>query len=104
MLARAVVMSASDMPSQSDVMIVGAGVAGLSLATALGREGFKVMVIDGAPRPERPSRGRETADWDLRVSALTPASISFLTELGAWQGIPADRTGCYHRMQVWDAQ
>lgn len=85
-------------------MIVGAGVAGLSLATALGREGFQVVVIDGAPRPEPPSQGREIADWDLRVSALTPASISFLTELGAWQDIPTDRTGCYNRMRVWDAQ
>ena len=61
-------------------------------------------MIDGAPRPDRPHQGREIADWDLRVSALTPASISFLTELGAWQGIPADRTGCYRRMRVWDAQ
>ena len=35
-------------------MIVGAGVAGLALATALGREGLQVAVIDGAPRPDRP--------------------------------------------------
>jgi 2-polyprenyl-6-methoxyphenol hydroxylase-like FAD-dependent oxidoreductase len=34
-----------------DILIVGAGVAGLSLATALGREGFRVTVIDGAKRP-----------------------------------------------------
>ena len=95
---------ASDMVSNPDVMIVGAGVAGLALATALGREGLQVAVIDGAPRPDRPPQGREIADWDLRVSALTPASISFLTDLGAWQSIPADRTGCYRRMRVWDAQ
>lgn len=97
-------MSAPEVESNCDVLIVGAGVAGLSLATALGHQGFEVVVIDGAPRPERPADGREMADWDLRVSALTPASISFLTELGAWQGIPADRTGRYHCMQVWDAQ
>ncbi len=97
-------ISASEVQSNLDVLIVGAGVAGLSLATALGREGFKIVVIDGAPRPERPSEARNMADWDLRVSALTPASISFLTKLGAWQNIPANRTGRYHRMQVWDAQ
>lgn len=97
-------MSASEVESSLDVLIVGAGVAGLSLATALGSQGFKVRVIDGAPRPERPAAGREMGDWDLRVSALTPASISFLAELGAWQGIPANRTGRYHCMQIWDAQ
>ena len=37
-----------------DILIVGAGVAGLSLATALGREGFRVTVIDGAKRPSAP--------------------------------------------------
>ena len=37
-----------------DILIVGAGAAGLSLATALGREGFCVTVIDGAQRPKPP--------------------------------------------------
>ena len=64
-----------------DILIVGAGVAGLSLATALGREGFRVTVIDGAKRPSAPTADRGIADWDLRVSALTPASIDFL---GGW--------------------
>ena len=87
-----------------DVLIIGAGIAGLSLATALGREGFRVTVIDGASRPEPPAESRDLDAWDLRVSALTPASIEFLQSLGAWAGIPADRTGCYTGMQVWDAQ
>ena len=71
-----------------DILIVGAGVAGLSLATALGREGFCVTVIDGAKRPSAPTADRAIADWDLRVSALTPASIDFLERLGAWSAIP----------------
>ena len=85
-----------------DILIVGAGVAGLSLATALGREGFRVTVIDGAKRPPAPTADRAIADWDLRVSALTPASIGFLEKLGAWSAIPVDRTGCYTGMKVWD--
>ena len=85
-----------------DILIVGAGVAGLSLATALGREGFRVTVIDGAKRPPPPTADREIDDWDLRVSALTPASIDFLKRLGAWSAIPGDRTGCYTGMKVWD--
>jgi len=61
----------------ADVLIVGAGLAGLSLATALGRAGFQVTVVDAAERPAAPVMGRALADWDLRVSALTPASIDF---------------------------
>ena len=79
--------------SDLDVLIVGAGVAGLSLATALGRSGLRVTVIDGASRPASSPEGREVGDWDLRVSALTPASVRFLETLGAWSGIAADRTG-----------
>ena len=85
-----------------DILIVGAGVAGLSLASALGREGFRVTVIDGAKRPPPPTDDRAIADWDLRVSALTPVSIAFLERLGAWSAIPARRTGCYTGMKVWD--
>ena len=85
-----------------DILIVGAGVAGLSLASALGREGFRVTVIDGAERPLPPTADRAIADWDLRVSALTPVSIAFLERLGAWSAIPARRTGCYTGMKVWD--
>ena len=77
-----------------DILIVGAGVAGLSLASALGREGFRVTVIDGAKRPLPPTADRAIPDWDLRVSALTPVSIAFLERLGAWSAIPARRTGC----------
>ena len=87
-----------------NILIVGAGVAGLSLATALGREGFRVIVIDGAKRPPPPTADREIDDWDLRVSALTPASIDFLERLGAWSAIPGDRTGCYTGMKVWDGR
>ena len=85
-----------------DILIVGAGVAGLSLATALGREGFRVTVIDGAKRPPLPTADRMITDWDLRVSTLTPTSIDFLETLGAWSAIPRDRTGCYTSMKVWD--
>jgi 2-polyprenylphenol 6-hydroxylase len=88
---------------ETDVLVVGAGVAGLSLATALGREGFAVTVLDGASRPSAPPGGVDLSDWDFRVSALTPASIAFLQALGVWQQIPSDRVAPYDAMRVWDA-
>lgn len=37
-----------------------------------------------------------------RVSTLTPASIQFLTDVGAWQEIAPPRSAPFSRMQVWD--
>ena len=70
-------MRATEATRGAAVLIVGAGVAGLSLAIALGREGIHVTVIDGASRPQTPADGRDINEWDLRVSALTPASVAF---------------------------
>ena len=75
-------MRATEAPTSDALLIVGAGVAGLSLAIALGRAGIRVTVIDGASRPQTPADGRDINDWDLRVSALTPASVAFLDDPG----------------------
>jgi 2-octaprenylphenol hydroxylase len=87
----------------TDVLIVGAGIAGLSLAIALSKSDCHVVVIDGADRPKPVNAGVALNDWDLRVSALTPTSIRFLESLGVWQRIPSERTAPYQAMCVWDA-
>ena len=87
----------------ADVLIVGAGIAGLSLAIALSKSDCHVVVIDGADRPKPVNAGVALNDWDLRVSALTPTSIRFLESLGVWQRIPSERTAPYQAMCVWDA-
>ena len=38
-----------------------------------------------------------------RVSTLTPASIQFFTEIGAWPDIAPPRSAPFSRMQVWDS-
>ena len=86
-----------------DVLIIGGGIAGLSLAVALGRQDFKVIVIDGASRPTWQEFGSGLADWDLRVSALTPGSIAFLSEIGAGTATSLHRATPYAAMRVWDA-
>ena len=89
--------------SNADVLIVGAGIAGLSLAIALSKSDLNIVVIDGADRPKPVNEGVALNDWDLRVSALTPTSIHFLESLGVWQNIPSERTAPYETMCVWDA-
>ena len=60
-----------------DVLIVGGGLAGLSLACALRDTRLKIALLESSP--PQPSAG-----WDARVYALTPANAAFLAELGAW--------------------
>ena len=59
-----------------DVVIAGAGLPGLALATALARAGFAVALVDGAPiaAPE----ADDPSTYDLRVYAISPGSAQFL--------------------------
>ena len=84
------------------VVIVGAGIAGLSLALGLARLGIKATVVEAGSEPSSPSLATDLAAWDSRVSALTPSSSTWLAEHGVWQEIERHRAGPYTDMQVWD--
>ena len=67
----------------TDVIIVGAGPAGLSLAQALGETGLSIVIID--------QQGRQAlADpaFDGRDIMLTHRSIRTLADLGVWPRLP----------------
>lgn len=85
----------------ADVLIVGAGMAGLACAAALQNSGLRIAITD----PVWPG---QPADWsvgyDARVSALSMASQTLLTRLGAWEVIEAQRLTPYTAMEVWDSQ
>jgi 2-octaprenylphenol hydroxylase len=88
-----------------DVVIVGAGIAGASLAVALSGEGFRIALVEAQPLGERTlPQGTNLGDFDPRVSALTPRSSEFLQRLGAWEAIEQYRYCAYHHMTVWDAE
>ncbi|MEY4642171.1 MAG: hypothetical protein RLZZ227_2165 [Pseudomonadota bacterium] len=79
---------------------------GLAMALALAPTGLRIALLDPQPAPPaaatlRPEMGR--ADFDPRVSALTPASRSLLASLGVWQSLQELRVCPYTDMQVWDA-
>lgn len=82
-----------------DVIIIGAGITGLSLALALSQADFRVALIE-AKAAAKPFA--ETSDYGLRVSALTRASERLLTKLGAWSAIRHMRYTPYYHMRVWD--
>lgn len=60
------------------VQIIGGGLAGLGLATALARNNIAVLIIDAMPRLDADHK------VDLRTSALMPTSVNFLKNIHAW--------------------
>lgn len=81
---------------QTDIVIAGGGMIGLSLACLLAEQGRDVVVLE---RHEQPQLTDELA---LRVSALNSRSRDVLSQCGAWDAISQFRMGPYQRMEVWD--
>ena len=96
------------MNSQSkyyDVVIVGAGMVGSALASALGGSALRVALIEAqANADECPQSASHVDGFDPRVSAMTVASQSFLEQLGAWPLMLSQGLSPYQHMQVWDAE
>ena len=87
------------MNSRPDLVIVGAGLAGLGLAAALADTALQVRVLSQqpplpAPAPAEPLR--------LRVSTLNAGVIRALQRLGVWPLVPQQRLGRLHAMRVWE--
>ncbi len=94
------------MPALSvDVAIVGAGMAGSALALGLAESGLRVALLEARVAPP-PARGpiQTVEDVDARVSALSPASATWLEQLGAWPRVTAGRIASYRHMHVWDGE
>ena len=78
-----------------DVVIIGGGLPGASLAAALAESGLRLALVERKPPP---SPG---PDWDSRVYSLTPASIAFLDRIGAWRRLDAGRVTPIYDMRVF---
>lgn len=80
-----------------DVIIVGAGMVGLTAARALKDSALSVLVVDKAQAPQA-----VTGNYQLRVSAVNQASQTAFDKLGVWQHIVEQRVAPYRQMEVWD--
>ena len=76
-----------------DVLIVGGGLAGLSLAVALRKTRLSVALIEGRA-PHKPG------GWDARVYAISPANAAFLDAIGVWKHLDAARLTAVEAMEI----
>jgi len=80
-----------------DVVIVGGGLVGLSLARALARDGLSIAIVEPQLPPDIPDGDR----WDSRVYSISPGCADFLARCGAWGRLPAERVARIEAMRVF---
>ncbi|MAI65365.1 MAG: 2-octaprenyl-3-methyl-6-methoxy-1,4-benzoquinol hydroxylase [Alteromonas sp.] len=78
--------------------INGGGMVGAALALGLAQQHYSVVVIE----PFAPKDFFENDVPDLRVSAISEASVTLLKALGAWHFIEMMRVKPYVGLSVWD--
>ena len=80
-----------------DVLIVGAGMVGLTLALALRKTSqLSVALVDNNPIDDIDE------ELDVRVSAINIASKNIFENLDVWSAIKESRAQAYQNMHVWD--
>ncbi len=78
-----------------DVIIIGGGLVGASLALALGKAGLKVAVVE----PKLPQA--RSGVWDARIYAISPGSAAFLDSCGIWGQLDRTRICQVEEMRIF---
>ena len=86
------------MNKQTDILISGGGIAGLTAAAAFGSAGFSVLCVDPAP----PVTERNSAGADLRTTAFLQPARTLLMEAGLWDRL-APHAAPLEIMRIIDA-
>jgi len=81
-----------------DVLIIGGGSVGASLAVSLKATGLSIGLVESQPAKPAPSA---QAEWDNRIFAISPGSVKFLQQCGAWQHVDLSRVQAVEQMCVW---
>jgi ubiquinone biosynthesis UbiH/UbiF/VisC/COQ6 family hydroxylase len=79
---------------QFDLIIVGGGLAGASLAVALRDTRLRIALVEN--QPPRVAEG-----WDARIYAISPANAGFLESIGTWKHLDSGRMAPIRAMQIF---
>lgn len=86
--------------TEFDIIIVGAGMIGLTLAIGLAKSGFNIAVVE---KSELSTIDPTTHTIpDIRISSLSLGTINFLKNLGIWDKLTQHRVTTYTGLRTWD--
>lgn len=92
------------MKTDFDIVIVGCGMVGASLACLLAELPLRLAIIDRAEFAKTVLPVQQPQpNFDPRVSAITQASKQLFSKIGLWSDIEELRCCNYTKMKVWDA-
>ncbi len=80
-----------------DIIIVGAGLAGLSLALALSAQRRSVLLLDAKPAPVITAAA---SGYDQRIYAISPAGAAWLREVRVWPALDVARITPVYDMRI----
>ena len=84
-----------------DVVIIGGGLVGASLAAALKHSGLSLALVESQSSLKPKDASSVEADWDSRIYAISPGSRSFLEQSGAWSLLDRSRIAAVEEMRVF---
>ena len=79
-----------------DVIILGGGLVGATLALALHRQGKKILIIE--KKPPQTDLLSLSQSWDARIYAISPTNQQFLNSLSVW---PEEKVQKVRHMEVY---
>ncbi len=94
--------------TDADVIIIGSGLVGLSLAAALLQGGLRVILLDSSDTPQAQPVALNDPTVDQRVYAISRASENIFRALPhqqhtrVWDAMQAQRVSPYQDMHVWE--
>lgn len=89
---------AEEIGTEFDIIIIGAGIVGLTLACCLRGQGLRIAIINKSAY-----RIEKNATSNLRVLALTLASQQSLEQHHVWQRLDPKEYAPFVGMQVWES-
>lgn len=81
-----------------DLLVVGGGMVGAALALGAAQQGLSVTVLE----QHEPELWSAELPPQVRVSAISVASVALLQRLGVWPQIQAMRTCPYRHLETWE--
>lgn len=81
-----------------DVAVVGGGMVGAAAALGLAQNGFQVTVIEH----QAPTEFESNSQPEVRISAISSASVALLKSLGVWDAIRSMRSHAYRQLETWE--